>query len=119
MTPELELSAARMDVQCSSNILFYAIKDLYRAARMPVEAHPMHAYYAVCDQAAEGCKWASRKIAKFHEAASYYEGSRVALAELVEPSADESRDPLDDAMCVTGDEAKALRKAMAAAAEQS
>lgn len=121
--PELEISATRMDLQCTQHRLTLVMDWMRRLARVPAEASFWYAYTALTRRADQGDRYAARKISEFHHAATAYEGARVALAELTSttnPPASPHDDPEpDDTLCITGDEARALREAMTAYANQT
>src|ERR1700749_2338485 len=108
-TANIELSAARMDMWCATSILNNVAYWMRVMAGVPQAAPVEHAYMLLERRAAQGDKSARRKVPEFEQAATGYEGARVALAELLnaEPAAD------DAAIALTGDDARAMREAMA------
>src|SRR4051812_20160788 len=82
LTPELEISAARMDLWLAKSRLEAVTHWMRRQAGIPEGASFWFAYLAYKDREAAGDKLAARKLAEFSEAATAYEGARVALIEL-------------------------------------
>jgi hypothetical protein len=109
LTPEQEINAARMDLQCTRNILGHAVNDLRRAAGLPANAPAPLALTFAENRARSGDARAARAVNAFLGAASDYEGARVALAELTVPR---DYDP-HEALCLSGAETAALRAGMA------
>jgi hypothetical protein len=108
LTPEQEINAARMDLQCTRNILFHTANDLRRVAGLPAGA-PAYRALVAAERLARTDSRAARAVKAYLDAASDYEGARVALVELTEPR---DYDP-HEALCLTGAEAAALRAGMA------
>jgi hypothetical protein len=108
LTPELEIAAARMDLQCASNILVHAAYSMRKYAGIPQAASVWHAYTILEQMAGRGDKFARRVLTEFGKSATGYEGARVALIELV------GAEPVvsDDTIVLTGDAARAMREAM-------
>lgn len=82
LTPELEISAARMELQCTGSILATVAYWMRILAGVPQSASVWYAYTFLQQRAEKGDRAAARKLAEFHEAATAYEGARVALADL-------------------------------------
>lgn len=82
LTPELELSAARMDVQCCTHRLACIAASMRLAASVPASADLGHAHAVLTLRADRGDATAIRRLAEYRKAATALEGARVALAEL-------------------------------------
>lgn len=108
MTPELEISAARMDVECTTHRLIASMNWIKDVTRTPRYGHIEFAMVKLRDRVEHGDSTAVRAMRAYEEAATDYEGARVALAELITPTFD-----MEQAVVLTGDEARALRAEMA------
>lgn len=82
ITPELEISAARMDLWCASSVLTNVAYWMKVLTGVPQPASVWYAHCFLHQRAAKGDKTAARKLAEFDKAATAYEGARVALADL-------------------------------------
>lgn len=80
LTPELELSAARMDLWCATSILNNATYWMRVHAGVPQAASVWYAHTILQQRAAKGDRAAVRKLAEFDEATTGYEGARAAVA---------------------------------------
>lgn len=115
LTPEQEISAARMDLQCTAHRVTLLARDMQRRTPGDGTAPFPYAYSQFERRVSQADKFASRTLALFRQAASAYEGARTALAELTTAT---DHDP-HEALCLTGPEAAALREAMAQYANQN
>jgi hypothetical protein len=79
-----EVSAARMDLQCTGSILASAAYWMRVLAGIPQDAPIGFAQAILTQRADRGDKTAARKLAEFDEAATAYEGARTALATLID-----------------------------------
>jgi hypothetical protein len=109
LTPEQEIAAARVDLQCTAHRV--TLLAHHMQARTPGDgtAPFPYAFTSFERRAGEGDKSAARTIELFCQAAAAYEGARVALSELTTATDHDAH----DAVCVTGADAAALREAMA------
>jgi hypothetical protein len=82
LTPELEISAARMDLWCAKSVLANVAYWMRVHAGVPQSASVWYAYLFLQQRAAKGDLTAARKLTEFHKAATACEGARVVLAGL-------------------------------------
>ena len=97
LTPELEISAARMDLQCAEHRLRLVAVRMRLAVKGGQDASFGHVYSALARRADRGNRCAARLIAQFRDAAAVHEGARAALVEL---TAAVDHDP-HDAVCLS------------------
>lgn len=109
LTPEQEIAAARLDLQCTAHRLTLIARHMQTRTPGIGTAPLQYAVTSFEGRAGQGDKAAVRTLALFRQAASAYEGARTALAELMTPVGFEPA----EAVCVTGVDAAVLREAMA------
>jgi hypothetical protein len=83
LTPELEISAARMDLQCYATRLAGIQAWMRLLAGVPADAPFGFAHTVFLRR---GDAMAHRKLAEYEAAGSDLEGARIALAELASPN---------------------------------
>ena len=82
LAPDLEISAARMDLQCAEHRLSLVAHRMRLTVKGSRAASFGHVYGALARRAGRGNRYAGRLLDAFHEAATFHEGARTALVEL-------------------------------------
>lgn len=92
LTLEQELAATRMDLWCATSRLSNVAYWMRVHARIPHTASVWYAHCILQQRAEKGDETAVRKLREFDEAATAYEGARVAVAILsaIDPDAEDA-----------------------------
>ena len=80
----VEIAAARMDLWCATSVLANVAYWMRAHAGVPQTASVWYAHPVLQQRAENGDRTAARKLAEFDQAATAYEGARVALADLTQ-----------------------------------
>lgn len=91
LTPELEISAAWQDVESTGRLVASAAYWMKSTAGIPQDAPIGFAQAILTQRTDRGDEVAARKLREFDEAATAYEGARVALADLTMQQRGEAR----------------------------
>ncbi len=79
---DVAINAARQDVESAARLLAHAANAVKDCACIPRSAHIAYAQIILTLRADGGDERAARKLREYEQAATDYEGARVALADL-------------------------------------